>query len=357
MDALYIHIPFCMKKCAYCDFHSFEGKMAESKNYVDYLIKDFKSWPTYNYDTVYFGGGTPSLLDADEVGRILSEIKIDSGAEVTLELNPTTANFEKLKGFRDNGINRLSIGMQSFNDDILKTLGRLHSSQKARETFNNARKVGFDNISIDLMFAVPGQTIEILKEDLATIKELNPNHISIYSLIWEEGTPFWDMLQKGVMKACDNDLEAEMFELIIDTLTDMGYVHYEISNFAKPGLEARHNSKYWENKEYIALGIGASFYTEGVRGKNLLGFNEYYEAIDKGEKPWFESEIVENPKEYEYMLGLRLLQKGIIPTEENIKKTCENLKNEGYLLEVEENRYILSRKGLFFGNLVFERFV
>lgn len=357
MDALYIHIPFCMKKCAYCDFHSFEGKMTESKKYVDYLIKDVKSWPPYSYDTVYFGGGTPSILEAEEIGRILQEINIGSNAEITLELNPVTANFEKLKGLKKNGINRLSIGMQSFNDNILKTLGRLHSSQKAKEIYNDARLAGFDNISIDLMFAVPGQGIEELKKDLDIIKELNPEHISIYSLIWEEGTPFFDMLQKGLIKACDNDLEADMFELIIDTLTNMGYAHYEISNFAKPGFEARHNSKYWENKEYIALGVGASFYVDGIRGKNFLGFEEYYEAIDKGEKPWFEEEKVENPKEYEYMLGLRLLQKGIVPCEEKAKKTCEKLKNEGYLIEVEINRYILSKKGLFFANIVFEEFV
>ena len=226
--------------------------------------------------------------------------------------------------------------------------------EKAKETFYNARKAGFDNISIDLMFAVPNQGIVELKKDLETIKELNPEHISIYSLIWEEGTPFWDMLQQGTMKACDNDIEADMFELIIDTLTDMGYTHYEISNFAKTGKEARHNSKYWENKEYIALGIGASFYTEGFRGKNLLGFNEYYEAIDKGEKPWFESEKVDNPKEYEYMLGLRLLQEGIVPTEENIKITCEKLKNDGYL-EIKSGKYLLTRKGIFFANYVFEQ--
>lgn len=356
MDALYIHIPFCMKKCAYCDFHSFEGKLHESKNYVDYLIKDFKSWPEYTYDTVYFGGGTPSLLEGLEVNRILKEIKIGEGAEVTLELNPTTANLSKLKAFREAGINRLSIGMQSFDDDILKTLGRLHSSQKAKETFMNARLAGFDNVSIDLMFAVPGQTIEILKRDLEIIRELNPEHVSIYSLIWEEGTPFWDMLKKGVMEECDNDLEAEMFELIIETLKQMGYVHYEVSNFAKPNFEARHNSKYWENKEYIALGIGASFYVDGVRGKNLLGFNEYYDSIDSDKKPWLEWEKVD-PVEYEYMLGLRLLEKGIIPSEEVAKKTCVKLENEGYLLEVEKNRYILSKNGLFFANRVFEEFL
>lgn len=354
MDALYIHIPFCMRKCAYCDFHSFEGKMSESKKYVDYLIKDFKSWPKYKYDTVYFGGGTPSLLEPSEIGRILKEIEITENAEITLELNPATANLKKLQEFRENGINRLSIGIQSFNNEILKTLGRLHSAEKAKETFYNARKAGFDNISIDLMFAVPNQGIVELKKDLETIKELNPEHISIYSLIWEEGTPFWDMLQQGTMKACDNDIEADMFELIIDTLTEMGYTHYEISNFAKTGKEARHNSKYWENKEYIALGIGASFYTEGFRGKNLLGFNEYYEAIDKGEKPWFESEKVDNPKEYEYMLGLRLLQEGIVPTEENIKITCEKLKNDGYL-EIKSGKYLLTRKGIFFANYVFEQ--
>lgn len=356
MDAIYIHIPFCMKKCAYCDFHSFEGKLNESKRYVDYLIKDFKNWPTYEYDTIYFGGGTPSLLDPDEVGRILKEVNYNKNSEITLELNPATANLNKLKAFKKNGINRLSIGIQSFNDDILKTLGRLHSSEKAINTFNNAREAGFNNISIDLMFAVPGQGIDELKKDLETIKLLNPDHISIYSLIWEEGTPFWDMLQKGILKECDNDLEADMFELIIDTLKEMGYVHYEISNFSKPNMEARHNTKYWENKEYIALGIGASFYVNNFRGKNVLSFNKYYEAIDNLEKPWLEKEEVLNKKEYEYMLGLRLLNRGILPTEDKIINLCQKLEKDGFLKK-HEDRYILTRKGLFLGNSVFEQFL
>ena len=357
MDALYIHVPFCMKKCAYCDFHSFEGRMSESKKYVDYLIKDFKNWENVRYDTVYFGGGTPSLLEPEEIGRILKEIDILPEAEITLELNPATANFEKLIKFKKNGINRLSIGMQSFNDNILKTLGRLHNSQKAKKIFNDARRAGFENISIDLMFAVPGQGIEELKKDLEEIKKLNPEHVSIYSLIWEEGTPFWDMMQKGILNPCENDLEADMFELIIETLNNLGYIQYEISNFSKPNKESRHNTKYWENKEYLALGIGASFYTLGYRGKNLMTFDDYYKFVDENKKPWLESEKVNNPKEYEYMLGLRLLEKGIIPTEENIKNICENLKNEGYLEEVEKNRYILSKKGLFFANDVFENFL
>lgn len=353
MDALYIHIPFCMKKCAYCDFHSFEGKMSESKKYVDYLIKDFKRWPKYLYDTVYFGGGTPSLLEPEEIGRVMSEIEMAEDSEITLELNPATASFEKLKGFRENGINRLSIGVQSFDENILKTLGRMHDVKKAEETYYEARRAGFNNISLDLIFAVPGQTMETLKKDLEKIKELNPEHISIYSLIWEEGTPFGDMLQKGIIKACDNDLEADMFEYIIDTLKEIGYIHYEISNFAKKNKEARHNSKYWENKEYIALGVGASFYVNKFRGKNYLEFNKYYEAIDKGINPWIEVEKVDNPKEYEYMLGLRLLQKGINPTEEKIKIVCEELKNNNYL-EMRENNYILSKKGIFLANYVFE---
>ena len=193
-----------------------------------------------------------------------------------------------------------------------------------------------------------------LKKDLEKIRELNPEHISIYSLIWEEGTPFWNMLESGILKACDNDLEADMFEFIIDTLKEMGYVHYEISNFAKKGKEARHNSKYWENKEYIALGVGASFYVNEYRGKNYLEFNKYYEAIDNGMNPWLETEKVNNPKEYEYMLGLRLLQKGINPTEDKIKNICEELKNDGYL-EIKDGNYILSKKGIFLANFVFEK--
>lgn len=356
VDALYIHIPFCAKKCGYCDFHSFAGKLDESKKYVDYLIKEFKLYKEYKYDTVYFGGGTPSLLEASEIKRMLDEICISENAEVTLELNPATVDYKKLKELKEAGINRLSIGIQSFHGEILKTLGRIHSVEKALETFEDARRAGFDNISIDLMFAVPGQTMDKLKADLETVKRLNPEHISIYSLIWEEDTAFWELKKNGRLAPCDNDLEADMYEYIIDMLKKMEYNHYEISNFSKEGLEARHNSKYWENKEYIALGLGASYYYNNYRGRNVLGFKEYYRAIDSGKRPILEQEYIEDKEEYEYMLGLRLLNKGIKPRGQKIAGICEKLTAEGYLYK-ENECYLMTKKGLFFANDVFEQFI
>ncbi len=356
VDAIYIHIPFCAKKCGYCDFHSFAGKMDQREKYVNHLIKEIELYENYKYDTIYFGGGTPSLLEVEDVKRILDKLNFDENSEVTLELNPATADFEKLKGFREAGINRLSIGVQSFHDNILKTLGRVHSAEKAIETYNSARKAGFTNISLDLMFAVPKQGMKELEEDLEIIGKLNPNHISIYSLIWEENTIFWELKKKGRLIPCDNDLEADMFEYIIETLEKFGYTHYEVSNFAKVNQEARHNSKYWENKEYVAVGLGASYYYKGYRGRNLLAFDEYYSEIEKGNRPVMEEEFIKDPKEYEYMLGLRLLKKGIKPLEEKIISICENLLQEGYLLK-EKDRYLLSKKGLFFANDVFERFL
>ncbi len=356
VDAIYIHVPFCAKKCGYCDFHSFAGKLNQREKYVDYLIKEIELYEKHKYDTIYFGGGTPSLLEPSDIKRILKKLDFDESSEVTLELNPATADYEKLLGFRDAGVNRLSIGVQSFHDNILKTLGRVHSAEKAIETYNEARRAGFSNISLDLIFAVPKQGMKELEEDLEIIGKLNPNHISIYSLIWEEDTIFWELKKRGKLIPCDNELEADMFEYIIETLEKFGYTHYEISNFARGNTEARHNSKYWENKEYVAVGLGASYYYRGYRGRNLLVFDEYYSQIAKEERPILEEEYVKDPKEYKYILGLRLLKRGIKPEEEKIIDICKNLEKEGYLFK-KEDRYLLSKKGLFFANDVFERFL
>ncbi|MGB6127158.1 MAG: radical SAM family heme chaperone HemW [Psychrilyobacter sp.] len=356
-DAIYIHIPFCVKKCGYCDFLSFsceEKSKADRSEYVEKLIEEIKLYPKLKYDTVYFGGGTPSLLEVEEIKQILETLSINNGAEITLEVNPQTVDMQKLEGFKKIGINRLSIGIQSFNDEKLKVLGRIHNKKIALKTYNDARKAGFKNLSIDLMFATPNQTIKELEEDLDIVEKLSPEHISIYSLIWEEGTKFMDLLDSGKLNSLDNDLEAKMYELIIDRLKKIGYLHYEISNFAKKGYQGRHNSKYWKNVEYIGVGLGASGYYKGIRYKNEVGLSNYYKKIDIAEKPLMEEEQVSDKDRIEnyYILGLRLLNEGI-ETEDNIYfKKIKELHRKGYLKN-EEGRYKLTSKGLMFANDVF----
>lgn len=357
LDAIYIHIPFCRKKCAYCDFLSFENREDEIEKYVNYIIKEIELNEKYNYNTVYFGGGTPSLLSPDQVERILSKLQIENGCEITLEVNPVTVNREKLEKYKQVGVNRLSIGIQSFDDKILKTLGRLHNSKKAIETFELARLAGFDNISIDLMFAVPGQTFEILNNDLDKVKSLNPEHVSIYSLIWEEETKFWDLKEKNILSPLSDEIEANMFELIIDKLKEYGYVHYEISNFCKMDFEAKHNTKYWKNRKYLGIGLGASGYVKNVRYKNVCFLNDFYGRINIEELPVEESEIVTDFKEYERILGLRLLQDGILVSTESELNLCRDLVNRGFLQENANNNFILTNKGLFYANDVFMEFL
>lgn len=359
VDAIYIHVPFCVKKCDYCDFLSFESTKEARKKYVEFLIKEIKMYPKYKYDTVYFGGGTPSLLEPKDVNLILKELEINKNAEVTLEANPKTVDYEKLKGFREAGINRLSMGIQSFSDKFLKILGRLHNSQEGEEAYFMARKAGFKNISLDLMFSLPNQTFDDVKKDLEKIILLNPEHFSIYSLIWEPETKFFEKLEKGEYKETDNDLEASMYEMIIKYSEEKGYSHYEISNFAKKGFEARHNSKYWRNEEYVGVGLGASGYINGIRYKNKMKFTDYYDSILLGEKPIFEKETVnqEAKEEYRHILGLRLLKEGIYPSssEKYLKIYSELEKNN--FIEKKSEKYVLTKKGVFLANDVFEKFI
>lgn len=357
VDGIYIHIPFCLNKCNYCDFLSFKSNKEERKKYVDYLLKELDLYPKYRYNTVYFGGGTPSLLDLEDVERILKKLDITENAEVTMEVNPKTVDFDKLYGLRKIGINRLSIGIQSFDEKYLQILGRLHTGEEGIETFENARRAGFDNISLDLMFSLPNQNVEDVLRDLDKLLEMKPEHFSIYSLIWEEGTVFFEKLKKGILKETENEIEAEMFEKIIDKAEEKGYSHYEISNFCLAGKEALHNTKYWENKEYLGIGLGASGYLDNIRYKNQMKFLEYYANIDSKSKPILESEILtgEEKEEYRYILGFRLLKRGVKPFGKYID-ICISLEKRGYLKK-EKERYILTRKGLMVANDVLDEFI
>ena len=358
----YIHIPFCERKCNYCDFTSLKGTDNQIEKYVNYLLKEIDIYSkdydlSEKQDTIYFGGGTPSLLPIDSLKIILSRFFYDENTEITIEVNPKTVDIYKLKEYKNLGVNRLSIGIQTFNDENLKVLGRIHNSEEAIEVYNMAREVGFKNISLDIMFSLPNQTLEMLKIDLEKLILLNPEHISIYSLIWEEGTKFFRDLKAGKLKETDNELEATMYEYIIDYLKSKGYGHYEISNFSKKDFEARHNSIYWENKNYLGLGLSAAGYLGNLRYKNFFHLKDYYDKLDKNVLPVDEKEVLTEAEieQYRYLVGFRLLNNPLIPSKEYLEK-CEILEKEAYLVK-KENGYILSSKGLMLFNDFIENFI
>ncbi|BDU51149.1 radical SAM family heme chaperone HemW [Haliovirga abyssi] len=357
IDAIYIHIPFCVKKCNYCDFVSFSNNKNRDL-YIKYLIKELKLYSNYVYDTVYIGGGTPSLLKIEEVKEILNSINIAKNAEITFEINPKTVDYEKLKELKNLGINRVSIGCQSFNNETLKILGRIHNSEIAIKTYKDARKAGFDNINLDLMFAVPGQTLKTLKKDLNVLEELSPQHISIYSLILEENTKFWEMKKSGELNLVGEDLEAEMYKYIIEYLENIGYNQYEISNFSKTNYESKHNLKYWRNQHYVGAGLGASGYIQNKRYKNEITFEKYFEKIDNKKFPIKEVEKLNDRhiEEYKYILGLRLVREGVEILNSEYVEIAEKLIKR-HLLNRIKNRYFLTKKGLFLANDVFVEFI
>lgn len=363
MDAVYIHIPFCYSLCKYCDFLSFEGSSEEEiQKYIESLKKEINIYKKSGLledgvTTIYFGGGTPSIIEPEKIKEILQLLPMKENCEITIEINPKTVTYEKLKGFYEIGINRLSIGMQTFNKEMLEVLGRAHTPQDAEKTYKDARNIGFKNISIDLMFSLPNEKIEDLDKDLDKLFELNPEHFSIYSLIWEEGTQLTKLLEKGILSETDNELEGDMYEKIIKRSREKGYIHYEISNFSKKGMESKHNMKYWENKEYLGLGLGASGYIRDERYKNIEELKMYSETVKNSDKPIKEIEIVseEENEIYRIILGLRTLRKGI---EAGVKfnKEIRLLVEDGYLKE-EQGYYTLTEKGIFFANDVFEKFI
>ena len=382
VDAIYIHIPFCDKKCEYCDFCTFVRMEKEYRKYVDHLIREIRMYPKFKYDTIYFGGGTPSVLPVGMIKEIMDELNWTGNAEITLELNPTDMTLEKLKEIREIGINRLSIGIQSFQNHVLKFIGRQHSSGDAVNVYKMARKAGFKNITVDLMFGILNQSIEDLQKDLNISKELKPENVSIYSLIWEEGTVFWSKLQKGILSEIDQDVEAQMYEMIIEFFNENGYCHYEISNFARidenfqknrninknynlekridfqnfseikkneetlkneifQNIESfemikerqknsgRHNLKYWRNKKFIGVGMSAAAYYGENRHSNVRTFNRYYKFLDNEKLPIDENtvEIVDEieSEKLSRMLGLRLIQEGIGYFEdERVEKLIKN---------------------------------
>lgn len=283
---LYIHIPFCLKKCAYCDFLSGPADEHARQRYVDALVREIGSHAEkkgrYGVSTVFFGGGTPSVLEAEQTARIMEALRqnfrIRPDAEITIEVNPGTLTREKLRVYRDCGFNRLSIGLQSANDAELRLLGRIHTYGKFLESYHMAREAEFANINLDLISAIPGQTCESYRRTLEKIVALAPEHISAYSLIIEEGTPFYERYGDGAQGCADlpdEETERELYRMTKEILGAHGYRRYEISNYARPGYACRHNLGYWERKNYLGLGLGASSLLENVRWANVADMDIY----------------------------------------------------------------------------------
>ena len=309
---IYIHIPFCRRKCLYCDFCSFTGiDSATRSRYVDALVRELRSYSAplapYTVNTVFIGGGTPSLLAAEETERVFDALRtcfdLAPDAEITSEVNPATADGEKLARWRAAGVNRLSIGVQSFSDTELRALGRLHTADEAEAFYRAARRAGFANIGLDLMYGIPGQTAASLAETLRRAVRLAPEHISAYSLQVEEGTPFYD--RRETLALPGDDENADLYDLVTRELAGAGYRHYEISNYAKPGYESRHNLRYWHMSPYIGVGVAAYSYFEGARyghGRDLAA----YLADDFSRRPPAEPRGDGDTEEEYIMLALRL---------------------------------------------------
>lgn len=373
--AAYIHIPFCSHICYYCDFNKvfIEGQPVDE--YIELLIREMEL-TKHKYDiqpleTLYVGGGTPSSLNPKQMERLLDGIhqhlSLQKDAEFTMELNPDDGTPELLSAMKEGGVNRLSMGVQTFNNDLLKAIGRKHTKETAIRTIENARKVGFENMSIDLIFRLPKQTIADFEENLKMAMALDLPHYSIYSLILEQKTVFYNLMRQGKLPLPTQDEEADMFELAISEMESFGRKHYEISNYALPGFESRHNLHYWNADEYYAFGAGAHGYVNGVRYQNNGPIQHYLTPLRKGELPIFSKNLLTKKQCIEefMFLGLRKFS-GVSKREfkerfgnsmdEIYKDTLMQLIEEG-LIKTTDNGYVLTHKGKFLGNNVFQSFL
>lgn len=356
---LYIHIPFCLQKCAYCDFYSIPGRdEALQKRYIHALTLHMKTLSATMedrvFDTVYIGGGTPGLLTAEMLTILMNGIKdnftLAADAEITLETNPAVADEAKFRVMREAGINRLSMGMQSSEQSVLKTLGRLHTFHQFAETFQEARRAGFENLSADVMYALPGQTVEGLLDTLQALIALSPEHISMYGLKVEENTPFGRIGDRLALP--DEDTQCEMYERACELLEESGYHRYEISNFARDGYESRHNLRYWQREEYLGLGPAAHSFVDGVRYSYPRSIEDYISPLEQGRLPEPDSCVTLTPaeaKDEEIMLGLRLA-KGIV-TDDDLLHKCQSYLRYGYM-EQKGDRIAFTTKGFLVSNMI-----
>lgn len=376
---IYIHIPFCKSKCYYCDFISYPNKINLAKDYINAVKKEVSQFDFSNYDvtTIYIGGGTPSYINENEISDILKTIKSKTkenktkfkDIEITIEVNPGTVTLEKLKTYKKVGINRLSIGLQSTHDRLLKEIGRIHTYSEFLATYKMAEAVGFNNINVDLMISLPSQTIRDIRESLEDIIKLNPNHISVYSLIIEEGTVIEKYLSEGKITLPADEEERRMYWFVKDFLELNGYNHYEISNFAKSGCASKHNLNCWNQEEYIGFGISAHSYINNIRFGNQENLEQYIKNVNENrlqENIKVEERQTKEEQEKEFMmLGFRKIEGvNIAKFKEKFienplflyNKELERLANQE-LIEVDLNYIHLTNKGLDLANMVFEEFV
>ena len=370
---LYLHIPYCLHKCGYCDFNSHPENQEESIRYVDALLKELRAYSSkkYTVPTVFLGGGTPTILLPSQLKQILDTVQqsfnLTPDCEITIEANPATLKLQALQEIRAAGYNRISIGVQSFDEKELKLLERVHNEEEIHSTIQQARSAKFENLSMDLMFALPSQTIEKWCSHLKQAIDKNPDHLSTYNLTIEPATAFFKLHKKGKLCLPHEDIQLEMYKTTIQTLENAGYQQYEISNFSKPGMESRHNINYWNNGEYLGVGAGASSYLNGERFKNTNLPSNYIREIGVKENAIETRERLEPIQAMgeTLMLGLRLLKGISIDVFENrfevsfqkvYGKVLEPLLNQE-LITFNQNRIALSRKGLFLADSVILKFI
>lgn len=373
MAGLYIHIPFCKQRCTYCAFYS-TTLYNIKEQYVDALCKELVTRKDYAggevIGTIYIGGGTPSTLSMSQLQRICDTIyanyRISESAEITIECNPDDLTADFLSELKQLPFNRISMGIQTFDDTRLKHLGRRHTAEKARQAVANARTAGYNNISIDLIFALPGSTAESWMHDLDCAIALNPDHLSAYNLTYEEGTPLYRALQRGDFEELSEEENIRQFQMLIEAMKKAGYRHYEISNFAKPGRESRHNSSYWNNTPYIGCGAAAHSYNGTSRQWNVADIKEYIKGIENGE-PVFEIEHLSEEERYNDTILTRLRTADGIPLEWIQQNFSEKFIN--HLLRItekeialgnlkEENGHLsLTEKGIFISDAVIRELI
>lgn len=365
--AAYVHIPFCSHICYYCDFAKvlMTGQPVEA--YIDELLKEYDSYGISNLQTLYIGGGTPSVLPADQLEKLLTHLTknldLEELEEFTVEANPSDLTDEVLTVLAHSPVNRISLGVQSFDDKLLKKIGRTHTEAQVYSSIERLRAAGFENITIDLIYGLPNQTIEMVERDVQKFLELDLPHVALYSLILEDHTVFMNRQRRGRLRLPSDDRNADMYEYIIETLTAKGYSHYEVSNFGKIGYESKHNMTYWDNAEYYGIGAGASGYLEGIRYKNHGPVHHYLREENKR----VNEEVLTRKQRIEEEMFLGLRKKNGVSIERFHKKfgqtleeiygtIIEELKFQKMLFEA-DGRIRMTEKGFELGNEVFERFL
>ena len=366
----YVHIPFCTQICYYCDFSKVFIKNQPVDSYLEHLLEEFRSYDIQKLRTLYIGGGTPTALSASQLEVLLKglteNLDLSVLEELTIEANPGDLDADKIAILKNSAVNRVSLGVQTFDNKMLKKIGRSHLEKDIYENIDRLKLAGFDNISIDLIYALPGQTMEQVKENVAKAIGLDIPHMSLYSLILENHTVFMNRMRRGKLPLPKEELEAEMFEYIIAELERAGFEHYEISNFSKPSFESRHNLMYWDNAEYYGIGAGASGYVNGVRYKNHGPIRHYLSAVEEGNARITEEHLSQKEQmEEEMFLGLRK-KSGVSMArfEEKFGRPFEGLYGEIVrdlvqqgLMQIDGDRVRMTKRGLFLGDTVAERFI